>query len=183
MWMTAPNLAEVPVLWTELTTVSSDPLVSVRVGLGRAEDQLRAGDWTDAEETLREALAALASARSSTASAPFARGGLTPNQQRRVVRHVEERLGGPITLVEMAGVAGLSPSHFCRVFRACFGMPPLHYVQRRRVERAMELMLATEDSLAAIALECGLYDQAALCKVFRRVTGQTPAAWRRRRRA
>jgi AraC-like DNA-binding protein len=40
-------------------------------------------------------------------------------------------------------------------------------------------MLTTCESLSQIALACGLADQAHLCHCFRRVTGTTPAAWRR----
>jgi AraC-like DNA-binding protein len=56
-------------------------------------------------------------------------------------------------------------------------------VIRRRVELAAKYMLQTDMSLSDIALECGLADQAHLCKHFRVVTGETPAAWRRAKRA
>jgi AraC-like DNA-binding protein len=51
------------------------------------------------------------------------------------------------------------------------------------VDLAAECMLNTDAPLSEIALRCGLADQAHLCKVFRQFTGQTPAAWRRVRRA
>ena len=166
-----------------VTPAQSDPLATVRMRLVRADDHLKAGEWEDAEQILRAALATLDGARAREPVTAFVRGGLTPNQQRRLVRHIDEHIGDAISLPELAAVAGLSASHFCRMFRSSFSLPPLHYVQQRRAERAMSLMLSTDEPLAAIALECGLYDQAALCKVFRRITGQTPAAWRRRRRS
>jgi AraC-like DNA-binding protein len=162
-------------------TLDSDPLTAVRSRLTRAEDLLNVGRWAEAEATLREAIATLGRARDTPP--PLARGCLTPNQARRVRQYVEANLERQITLADLAAVAGLSPSHFCRVFRETFGRPPLSYVQHRRVKRAKGLMLTTDATLAAIALECGLYDQAALSKLFRRVTGQSPAAWRRLRRA
>jgi AraC family transcriptional regulator len=54
---------------------------------------------------------------------------------------------------------------------------------RRRIERAQGLMLQTNLSLAQIALDCGLADQAHLNKSFRRFVGQSPGAWRRARSA
>jgi AraC-like DNA-binding protein len=170
------------VMWAQATAVSGDSVQIVRSSLMQADDHLRAGAWADAEQILRRALEALGGARQRD-TASYARGGLTPNQQRRLVRHVDENLGSSISLPELAAVAGFSSSHFCRTFRSTFGVPPLHFVQQRRAERAMELMLTTDEPLKAIAVDCGLYDQAALCKVFRRVTGESPAAWRRRRRA
>jgi len=64
-------------------------------------------------------------------------------------------------------------------FRISVGVPPIHYIGRRRVELACTLMRTTRVPLSQIAVACGLYDQAHLCKVFRRMTGMTPSAWRR----
>jgi AraC family transcriptional regulator len=162
--------------------ILADPLSAVRSRLTRAEDFLSAGDWAEAEAALREAIATLGGARAPDAPLPLARGGLAPNQARRARQYVEANLERPIALADLAAAARLSASHFCRAFRRTFGQPPLVYVQHRRVERAKCLMLASDRSLAAIALDCGLYDQAALSRVFRRVTGQSPATWRRLRR-
>jgi AraC-like DNA-binding protein len=49
----------------------------------------------------------------------------------------------------------------------------------RRVELAAQYMLQTEVPLSDIALQFGFADQPHLCKHFRKITGQTPAAWRR----
>ena len=54
------------------------------------------------------------------------------------------------------------------------------YIVRLRLELAQRLMLTTEDSLSQIALACGLADQAHLSKLFGRLVGETPSAWRRR---
>jgi transcriptional regulator GlxA family with amidase domain len=61
------------------------------------------------------------------------------------------------------------------------GDSPHGYVMRRRMERAQGLMLSTDASLAQIAADCGLADQAHFSKVFRRFAGESPAAWRRAR--
>jgi transcriptional regulator GlxA family with amidase domain len=54
------------------------------------------------------------------------------------------------------------------------------YVTRQRVELAQRLLLTTEDSICQISLACGMCDQAHLTRVFRRVVGESPLAWRRR---
>jgi transcriptional regulator GlxA family with amidase domain len=53
---------------------------------------------------------------------------------------------------------------------------------RRRVEWAGQYMPQTDTPLSDIALRCGFVDPAQLCKHFRKVTGETAAAWRRARR-
>ncbi len=109
------------------------------------------------------------------------RGGLAPWQVRKVTAHVEAHLDRPIRNEELAAVARLNGSHFCRAFRNSLGEPPHEYVIRRRVERAQGLMLSTEASLSDIALDCGLADQSHLTRLFRRLVGESPSAWRRAR--
>jgi AraC family transcriptional regulator len=104
-------------------------------------------------------------------------------QIRRVRDHIDSHLGGRILVSELSVIAHRSQAHFSRAFKATFGVSPHLYVLQRRIEQASHLMLVTDDSLSDIALACGLVDQSHLCKIFRQVTGRTPAAWRRARRA
>ena len=110
------------------------------------------------------------------------RGGLAPWQVRRVTDHIEEHLSSTIRLQDLAGIARLSHSHFCRAFKESLGHPAHAYVMRRRVHRAQGLMLTTTEPLSQIAALCGMADQAHFCKLFRRLVGESPNAWRRARR-
>jgi AraC family transcriptional regulator len=110
------------------------------------------------------------------------RGGLAPWQIRRVTEYIEEHLASSIRLQDLAGIARLSHSHFCRAFKESLGHPAHAYVMRRRVQRAQGLMLTTPESLSQIAALCGMADQAHFCKLFRRLVGESPNAWRRARR-
>jgi AraC family transcriptional regulator len=116
-------------------------------------------------------------------AASASRGGLAPWQIRKVSAHIEAHLDSTIGAADLAGLVKLSVFHFCRAFRASFGEPPHTYVMQRRVERAQGMMLRTSSSLAQIAIECGLADQAHLNKSFRRFVGESPGAWRRARTA
>ena len=113
--------------------------------------------------------------------AKLARGGLAPWQVRRVTQFIEENLASTIRLHDLAHIARLSHSHFCRAFKESIGHPAHAYVMRRRVQRAQGLMLSTADSLSQIAAQCGMADQAHFCKLFRRLVGESPNAWRRAR--
>jgi len=79
----------------------------------------------------------------------------------------------------MARVAARSVCYFSRAFKVSFGETPHAYVMRRRVRRAQELMLNSDEPLSHIALACGFADQAHLSRLFRREVGATPSAWRR----
>ncbi len=120
---------------------------------------------------------------SASVPAPqMVRGGLVRWQIERVLRHIETGLDGPISLTQLAATVRLSTGYFSRAFKQSIGTPPHAYIMMCRIERAKTLLLTTEVPLCEVALECGLADQAHLSRLFRRLTGETPFAWRRRRK-
>jgi AraC-like DNA-binding protein len=112
----------------------------------------------------------------------FIRGGLAPFQARRLVEHIDAHLAERITLSQLARMAGLSTGHFSRAFKQTFGVPTHTYLIRRRVQRAQSVMLSTQLPLSDIALACGLSDQSHFTRLFHRIVGETPNAWRRAHR-
>jgi transcriptional regulator GlxA family with amidase domain len=113
-------------------------------------------------------------------SSPGPRGGLAAWQLRRVKDYIVANLGARIVTRELAARANLSIGHFFRAFRISVGVPPQFYVMCERIRRAEELMLTTSESLAQIALEIGLSDQAHFSRAFRRLVGVSPSCWRRK---
>jgi AraC family transcriptional regulator len=105
--------------------------------------------------------------------------GLAPWQIGKVKAFIDASLDTTIRLGDCAGKARLSGSYFSHVFKATFGMTVSHYIQHRRIERAQQLMLRSNEPLAKIALACGFADQSHYCRVFRDVVGLSPNAWRR----
>jgi AraC family transcriptional regulator len=155
----------------------------IEVEVGRLLEDVRRAlshDLSAAKTSAARLAAFLTSKLSLNVPSRPARGGLAPWQKRKVQNCIENGLEGPLPVEDLAQLASLSPSYFCRAFKESFGMPPHAYVVRTRIERARTLMLTTSDSLSQIALACGLVDQAHLCKCFRQTTGSTPGAWRRR---
>lgn len=98
----------------------------------------------------------------------------------RVKAYVRKNLRGPLTLDDLAEVAGMSRFHFARQFRAEAGEAPMSFVRRSRVEAARALLLSTPLPLKAIAAGVGFPDEFQLSRVFKRVTGQPPSTVRRR---
>ena len=93
-----------------------------------------------------------------------------------VRRYLHDHLGEPIPTAALAGMIGLTESHFIRAFHLEFGSPPHAYHLRLRLARAVEL-LSYGLSVAAVANECGFADQSHLSRKFKKVYGLTPAAW------
>jgi AraC-like DNA-binding protein len=109
------------------------------------------------------------------------RGMLTPLQERRVTNRLLDELKGNPGLSELASICGLSRSHFVRAFKQTTGLPPHRWLSMRRVNRAKELLQATEMPISAVALDCGFADQSHLTRMFSKFYGVGPGAWRRQR--
>lgn len=106
------------------------------------------------------------------------RGGLAKHLRQRVEEYVEARLDQPLTLAELAGVAGLSEYHFARMFKRSSGQAPHQYVLSRRLARANDLLRHSQLPIAQIAATCGFSSQSHLTRRFRAAYGTTPGALR-----
>jgi AraC-like DNA-binding protein len=107
------------------------------------------------------------------------RGGLAPWQVRRAKEILCANLDGRVPLKEVAQECRLSVSHFSRAFRCSLGVAPHNWLLTRRVELAKEKLRDDRLSLSDVALACGFADQSHLTKVFTRIVGVSPGAWRR----
>jgi AraC family transcriptional regulator len=121
-------------------------------------------------------------ARSNEVALSFAsqtRGGLSGWQQKRVAQYIEQHLADEISLLSLAQLAELSPFHFARAFKQSFGVPPHRYLTRQRIERAKTLLGERRLSVTEIGLDVGFSETSSFTAAFRKVTGETPTAYRR----
>ena len=162
--------------------ISLQQLRSAVTEIFSALNETLRGERGKASECLQRAEALLETVEqpAAPASATVSQG-LAPWQIRRVLSHVDSNLDTTIRNNDLAAVARLCESHFNVAFRQSVGQSPHEYIIRRRMERAQGLMLSTDKGLSEIAAECGLADQPHFTRLFRRVVGESPAAWRRAR--
>lgn len=86
----------------------------------------------------------------------------------------------PWRVDELAGLAALDPDYLGRVFRLHFGVSPMAYLARIRVERAAQLLANTTEPVARIGVLVGWPDPTYFARRFRQLTGVTPTGYRRR---
>ena len=82
----------------------------------------------------------------------------------------------------LARKAGLSVATFNRAFKRHFGTTPARYVTEIRVREATRLLLQTDAPIDAIAEQSGFPNRAYFSRVFRQVTDEAPASFRRKHR-
>lgn len=120
-----------------------------------------------------------------TAGAPASQRSplpLDPLDLQATQNYVEAHLDQPLSVAQLAAVAGVSQWHFSRTFKAATGRTPHQFVIERRLARAAELLRTTDRPLAAVALDVGFASQSHLAAHFRRRFGVTPAQFARRTR-
>jgi AraC family transcriptional regulator len=94
-----------------------------------------------------------------------------PSRLARVAAHIESHLGEDLSVARLAGVAGLSASHFKAVFRRSTGIPVHRYVVQRRAVRARELLERGALPASQIALDTGFAHQSHMARWLRRLPG------------
>jgi AraC family transcriptional regulator len=94
------------------------------------------------------------------------------------VELVHAEMEGDLSLEELADAAGLSITHFSQMFRESTGQSPHQFVLHRRVDLAKEMLRAAEMRVLDVAVACGFKTQQHFARVFRRVCGASPTAYR-----
>ena len=111
---------------------------------------------------------------------PRALGGLPALRLKLVKDYIEENLGNPIALHELAGLACVGVRHFERAFCQSLGMPPHRYVLERRVSAARDLLLRKPKlNIEVIARQLGFSSSSHFSSVFARRMGCSPTTFRR----
>ncbi len=106
------------------------------------------------------------------------KGGLEPIRLAHVLNYIDEHLTEKITVGELAAIAGLSAHHFNTSFKTVTGTPPIKFVLRRRLERAMDALAMTDRTIAEIALDLGFPSHGHLSTYFKRELGTQPSRYR-----
>jgi AraC-like DNA-binding protein len=86
----------------------------------------------------------------------------------------------PWTVAALAAKVGLSRSAFAARFTRLVGEPPMQYLMRWRVQKAAAILREGEADIGQVAARVGYESAAAFSKAFKRATGSTPGALRRR---
>jgi len=96
------------------------------------------------------------------------------------LRFIEDNIGNPIDVRTLAAVSGWSHEHFARTFQRHVGYSPKEWINKRKIERAAQLLLQRTDSVKEIAREVGFADEYYFYRLFRRWMGMTSAQYRMR---
>jgi len=110
--------------------------------------------------------------------------GITVQNQKRtdqlksVMELIQTKYATQITLEDMAGIAGMSPKYFCKVFKTMTHKSPIEYLNIYRIEQACWFLRSSKDELMTIAYNCGFNDFSYFIRIFKKYKGTTPLKYR-----
>jgi AraC-like DNA-binding protein len=97
---------------------------------------------------------------------------------QQAVRFINDNYRTDIRLAAAAGEAGMSTAHFSRIFKKVMGLSYQDYLNSRRITKAKHFLRTNGRSITEIAASLGFADPTGFGRIFKKLTGQTPSAYR-----
>ncbi len=102
----------------------------------------------------------------------------TSTLARRAVAYLQQNYANPLSRWEIAEAIGVSEDYLTRVFNKELGLSPWDYLNRYRIHQAKKLLQNSSESIRSIARKVGYKDQSYFSRVFHKITGAAPNAYR-----
>ncbi|AMN51600.1 transcriptional regulator [Labrenzia sp. CP4] len=96
----------------------------------------------------------------------------------KVQHFLETRSGDDVSVADMVRTSGLPARTFQRRFKMATGLAPKQYLQELRIERARDLLIETDRPVSDICFAVGYNDPPSFVRLFSRLSGLTPGAFR-----
>jgi AraC-like DNA-binding protein len=107
---------------------------------------------------------------------------LLAGEQRRfqaVISLMQHQYAYPLTIKQLADMAGMNNYYFIRIFKRLFSVSPYHMLMRIRLANAKRLLARSDLMICEISRKCGFKSASRFSAVFLKETGQTPSHFRR----
>jgi AraC-like DNA-binding protein len=134
---------------------------------------LRGGDAGDAQEVLLDTLSYLI--QSCRPAAMLTHDIRVRRQVARVEEAIIARAEDNLSVEDLAKIAGCSPFHLCRIFRACTGQSLRQFRLQQRLACALGRLGEDERDLAALACDMGFNSHSHMTDAFRMALGVSPS--------
>jgi AraC-like DNA-binding protein len=103
-------------------------------------------------------------------------------RMKRVLAYIHAHISDSIDVDQLADVACITKPYFIRLFKHEFGLPPVQYINNKKVERAQFLLYTTDMPVKEVAYALGFNDHSYFIRMFHKQMGITPQDYRQRMR-
>ena len=102
----------------------------------------------------------------------------TSDTLARILLYISEHFAEDITISSISEALGYSPKYVSNCFAALPGISFRDFLNQLRIEEAKHKLSSGEDTVLSIAIECGFKNESSFHRIFREITGTTPAKYR-----
>ena len=96
-----------------------------------------------------------------------------------ILRYIEDNCFEKLSVSDLAKRCYYNTSYFSRIFKECYGMTLISYIQKKRIDEAVRLLRDTDLSVEEICRRVGYSEKKHFYKKFREITGTTTSAFRK----
>lgn len=129
----------------------------------------------DLEKTLQKLETRLRAERQDYA---LPKGATSAEIVEQVLEYLRENYAQDVEFAQIADSYHISSAYLCKIFKDCVGMTPSRYRNVHRINVARDLLMKTDLPIKTIAEKAGFTDQFYFSKIFKKITGQSPAQFR-----
>ena len=97
----------------------------------------------------------------------------------RIKDYIDAHYLEDLKLPDIAAALHINPYYLSHTFKALTGVSPMSYIIQRRIDEAQSLLLTTNLTITAIAIECGYNNSNYFQSVFKNIVGMTPGKYRK----
>ncbi|MCI6927591.1 helix-turn-helix transcriptional regulator [Butyricicoccus porcorum] len=97
---------------------------------------------------------------------------------QKIITYVDTELCADLSLKALSERLSVNASYLSTLFKKEMGMSLTDFVNHRRISHAQKLLISTEMPIKSVALKCGIPDVYYFSRLFKRITGTTPKAYR-----
>ena len=102
----------------------------------------------------------------------------TDERMTKVLTHIHNHLYDDIDIATLASIACITKPYLIRLFKQEFGLSPLHYINRKKIEKSQLVLLTTNQPVKEIAYTMGFNDYSYFIRLFKKAVGITPGDYR-----
>lgn len=100
---------------------------------------------------------------------------------RTSVNYMHNHFSEDVPLQQLANMSGVTPGYYCKIFKDCYHMRPLEYIQKLRIQKAKTLLLQNPSlSIAQISDMVGYTSSSYFIKHFKKLENITPSEFRKK---
>ena len=103
----------------------------------------------------------------------------TDKRLTKVLQYINNNIYDDIDIQVLADEACVTKHYLIRIFRRCFGIAPLQYINRKKIEKAQLMLITSDFAIKELAFTLGFNTPAYFCRLFKHIAGCTPQEYRR----